>query len=167
MRKFQPRAAKLGLALSAVIAALATTAISAHVPRALAASRLTSPVDGVWNGFWMTYSKGSEGFVYEASMTLHSGAGETVSGQINWTLRRSGRTSEDAKVGRSALEFVRGNYDSHSKVLRLAGYDKTDPDGVIALDRYHLLLADNGAVIGGLTASGGSWQGSLMTFKSP
>jgi hypothetical protein len=82
-------------------------------------------------------------------------------------MRRSGRPSEDAKVGKSAVEFVRGTYDATSHVLRLTGYSKTDPDTVISLDRYHLLLADNGIVIGGMTATGGSWQGSLMTFKAP
>ena len=136
-------------------------------PPVMAASQIagSSAVDGQWTGFWVSYSSASEGFLYEAAITLASGANNSIEGQINWTLRRSPRASEQAKVGLSAVEFVRGSYDPGSRVLRLTGYKKDDPNTVIGLDRYHLLLADTGRVIGGITESQGSWQGSLSTVK--
>ncbi len=42
-----------------------------------------------------------------------------------------------------------------------------DPNSVIGLDRYHLVLSDNGRVIGGITESHGSWQGVLSTLRKP
>ena len=65
------------------------------------------------------------------------------------------------------MEFVRGSYDPASRVLRLAGYRKDDPNSVIGLDRYHLVVADSGAIIGGITESNGTWQGVLSTSRTP
>jgi hypothetical protein len=169
MRKLQRGFIKASFLTMLAVASVAAAVSLLHFAPAAAASRSShaSPVDGLWNGFWTTYEPGSQGFVYEAAMTLRSEANNSVAGQINWALRRSGRSSEDAKVGKTATEFVRGSYEPASHVLRLEGYSKTDPDSVIGLDRYHLLLADNGNVLGGLTATGGTWRGSFMTFKAP
>jgi hypothetical protein len=169
MRELQRGFTKARVILTVLVIASVAAGSLLRFASAAAATRISqqSPIDGVWDGFWTTYEIGSQGYVYEASMTLASEANNSVSGQINWTMRRSGRSADDAKIGKSAIEFVRGSYDATNHVLRLAGYSKTDPDTVIALDRYHLLLADNGTVIGGMTATGGSWRGSLMTFKTP
>ncbi len=125
------------------------------------------PIDGQWDGFWVSSSPESAGYLYEVTMTLVSGANNSVDEQIARILRGSPRASEQAKIGLSAVEFVRGSYDPVSRVIRLEGYEKTDPNTVISLDRYHLLLADNGTVIGGITEGQGTWQGSLSTLKVP
>lgn len=126
-----------------------------------------SAINGRWAGFWVSYSSESQGFLYEATMTLAVGANNAVDGRIDWVLRKSPRAAEQAKVGMTAVEFVRGSYDPRGGVIRLAGYRKDDPNNVIGLDRYHLVVSDNGRVIGGITESQGSWQGSLSTLKRP
>jgi hypothetical protein len=153
----------------AVIVTIAGSPALVNSPPVVAAAQTArnSPIEGRWAGFWVSYSVESQGFLYEAALTLAGAADNSVEGQIRWTLRNSPRASEQAKVGLSAVEFVRGSYDPGSRVLRLAGYRKDDPNGVISLDRYHLVLSDNGNVIGGITESHGSWQGVLSTIKRP
>jgi len=38
---------------------------------------------------------------------------------------------------------------------------------IIGLDRYHLVVSDNGQVIGGITESQNTWQGVLSTTRTP
>ena len=38
---------------------------------------------------------------------------------------------------------------------------------VIGLDRYHLVVSDNGQGIGGITESQNTWQGVLSTTRTP
>lgn len=167
MRVQQPgsKALRLVLSVLAVVIVSGEDVSLLKSPPVMAASEIarSSPIDGQWTGFWVSFSSESQGYLYEATMTLRSDAESSVDGQINWTLRISPRAAEQAKIGLSGVEFVRGSYDPGSRVIRLTGYRKDDPNTVIGLDRYHLVLADNGRVIGGITESHGSWQGLLST----
>jgi hypothetical protein len=100
-------------------------------------------------------------------VTLNPDAGGSIDGKINWPLRRSPRSSDQPKIGLSATEFVRGSYDPGARILRLSGYRKDDPNEVIGLDKDKLFLADNGNALGGITESGGTWQGVFSSVRRP
>ena len=110
---------------------------------------------GTWNGQWSSPS----GYIYDARMQLESGSGGTIHGQIHWTLQKSPAAEEQAKLGMTGVELVRGSYDPASRVLTFDGYDKTDSNSILGLDKYRLLLADNANVLGGITWNHGSWRG--------
>jgi len=46
------------------------------------------------------------------------------------------------------------------------GYDKTDPNQILGLDKYRLILADNSAALGGITWDHGPWRGLLGLARS-
>ena len=50
--------------------------------------------------------------------------------------------------GSTAVENIRGSYDSKTRILSFKGFAKDDPKSVIGLDNYRLLFAENGKVIG-------------------
>ena len=52
-----------------------------------------------------------------------------------------------------------------SRVLALEGYRKEDPLGVIGLDTYRLLLAENDLALAGMTANHGDWQGRFWATR--
>ncbi len=126
------------------------------------AQAIASPA-GVWEGAWIS----PKGYLYQAKMRLQTVSGGKIEGQIDWTLRKSPRLEEQAKLGFTGVEFVRGSYDPASRVLSFDGYAKTDPDLILGLDKYRLLLAENGKALGGLTWNNGSWQGQFFATRSP
>ena len=122
-----------------------------------------STVSGTWVGEWTS----PDGFVYDASLELQAPADGAVSGQIKWTLKQSPRAQEQSKLGLTASEFVRGTFDRLCGILTLEGYEKTDPNMIIGLDKYRLLLAENHTVLGGITKHYGSWRGLFVLSRSP
>jgi len=118
------------------------------------------PVRGTWSGQWSS-PVGS----YLAEMHLVAGSNGTVEGQINWTLVKSARAEEQSKLGLTGVEFVKGNYDPVSRVLAVDGYSKTDPNAILGLDKYRLIIAENGAALGGITWDHGSWDGLLGLLR--
>src|SRR3989449_1864441 len=71
------------------------------------------------------------------------------------------------KLGRSATEFARGRYDPTSQLLLLQGYRKEDPDTVIGLDGYRLLVANGGDALVGITDDGGTGEGRFSARRVP
>lgn len=126
------------------------------------AQSIASPA-GTWQGAWISQS----GFLYVAKMRIQTVSDGKFEGQIDWTLRKSPRPEEQTKLGMTGIEFVRGAYDPVSRVLSFEGYAKTDPDLILGLDKYRLLLAENGKALGGLTWNNGSWQGQFIATRSP
>jgi len=119
-------------------------------------------MSGRWQGTWLSLSSKSSGYVYSADLQVKVQVDGAVEGKINWTVKKAPLGSSLApKVGRSAVEFVKGKFDPASRTLSLAGYKKDDPQGLIGLDRYRLILADNDIVLGGITSSQDTWQGLL------
>jgi len=119
------------------------------------------PVRGTWSGQWSS----PEGFTYLAEMHLEAASNGTIEGQINWTLVKSARAEEQSKLGLTGVEFVKGKYDPVSRVLAVDGYTKTDPNTILGLDKYRLILAENGAALGGITRNHGSWGGLLGLLR--
>jgi hypothetical protein len=110
-----------------------------------------APLAGIWDS--------PDGSVYTAVVQLNVTPDGTVDGSISWTLKDARRPDLAAKVGQSGTEFVRGAYDARCRVLALAGYRLDDPQHILGTDRYELILAANGAGLGGVTANGDTWTG--------
>jgi hypothetical protein len=113
---------------------------------------------GPWHGFWTS----PEGYLYEAVMNLRPGDGGAVEGEINWTLRKSPRPAEQAKLGMTGVEFVRGTYYGATGTLKVDGYRKTDPNTILGLDKYRLVVSDDSRTLGGITWSADRWSGQIL-----
>ena len=143
------RAVVLGLvlALAPALASAQGVNVAADAQAALA---------GPWIGTWT-----SGPYVYDGEMTLSVSAEGEVDGQIVWTLREA-----DAElaplIGRSGVEHVRGRFHPDTGALRLEGHQKDDPDNVIGLDSYRLVVGRNHAMLTGLTGNHGTWDGLVV-----
>jgi hypothetical protein len=49
----------------------------------------------------------------------------------------------------------------------MAGYRLDDPQHILGMDRYELILAANGAGLGGVTANGDTWTGMFSCPTTP
>ena len=117
---------------------------------------------GKWRGEWSTTS----GSLFDFELTLTSTGGRALDGQIRWTMRRTARPDKADKVGFSATEFVRGSYDPATQRVDLAGYDKSDPNGMLVmLDVYQLNLSSDGRTLNGLARNGGKWNGHVRLSR--
>jgi len=119
-------------------------------------------VVGNWQGEWSNPG----GYIYIANMQLTAASDGSILGKIQWTLKQSPRAEEQSKLGKTGTEFVNGSYDPGSRILMLEGISKTDPDNILGLDKYKLLLADNSDVMGGITWNNGSWRGIFALSRS-
>ena len=116
---------------------------------------------GDWTGVWTA----PEGWLYAAVFHLELNSDQTVQGSITWTLKRSPRPEEEAKIGLTGVELVRGNYNNECRTVRLEGYDLDDPNGILGTDRYELILAPTGNSLGGITWHHGPWNGQLLLTR--
>lgn len=107
------------------------------------------PETSVWRGSW---SRRGSTYAYALEMTLRRGSGGAIEGTVVWTLRASPREDERVKVGLQGTEWVRGALE-HPGLLVLEGYRKDDPNHLIGMDRYRLLLASRGDALVGVTAT--------------
>ncbi len=110
---------------------------------------------GHWQGEWSNHS----GYIYTADMQLTAASDGSILGKIQWVLKQSPIADEQAKLGMSGTEFISGTYDANSRVVSFDGISKTDPNNILGLDKYKLLLAENSNVMGGITLNNGSWRG--------
>lgn len=120
---------------------------------------LAPKLTGSWRGKWTNLA---EGYLYDAVLSLKAESNGTATGEIEWTLRSSPLVREQAMLGKSATELVRGSFDATSERLHLQGYGKRDPHNIIALDEYRLRIIDGAKVIFGDTASHGTWAGRIQ-----
>lgn len=107
---------------------------------------------GNWTGE-LSYPSGST-FSAQASLTK-SDDGQVV-GQIVWTLLRTANPKNAGKVGQGATEFVRGTYNAASRTLTINGHTKNDPIGLIILDKYRLIISEDGRNLTGSSYGGKS-----------
>ena len=147
-----------------IVLLMFVVALCAFGSTAKAEPPTTAEVVGNWQGQWINPS----GHVYHAKMQLSSTSDGSILGKIQWTLKQSPRAEEQAKLEMTGTEFISGTYDPANKVLIFEGISKTDPNNILGLDKYKLLLADNGNVMGGITWNHGSWLGvfSLTRVQS-
>jgi hypothetical protein len=117
---------------------------------------------GTWNS--------PDGSVYTAIIELTRKPDGTVDGGISWTLKDTRRADLQPKVGLNGTEFVHGTFDARCRVLALVGYKLDDPNKILSLDRYELILAINGGGLAGVTANdqgeGDTWTG-ILSLRRP
>ncbi len=114
---------------------------------------------GPWHGSWT-----GAGF-YEAVINLRVGATGATSGEINWTLRKSPRPAERGKIGMTGVELVRGNYYANRGTSILEGYEKNDPNGILGLDKYRLVVGDSRRTMGGITRHQNAWTSQFFLSR--
>ncbi len=113
---------------------------------------------GNWHGFWTA----PEGWLYEADMVLMVDAQNNVTGAIHWTLRKSPRPGEQGKIGLSGVENVKGILLPECGMVRMEGISLEDPNRVLGLDKYRLILSDNLQALGGITSHHGKWTAQFL-----
>jgi hypothetical protein len=128
---------------------------SLHGSSSAQESAASLSVRGTWSGQWSNPA----GVIYFAEVHLEAAGNGPVEGQIDWTLMKSARAQDQSKLGLTGVEFVKGKYDQASRVLTIDGYSKTDPNSILGLDKYRLIMAENGAALGGTTWNYGPWSG--------
>jgi len=121
----------------------------------------TLDLSGTWRGQWIS----PPGFLYAAILTLRVGADGLATGSFAWTLMRSPRPEEQSKLGMGATEYVSGRTNTTARTVTLAGTRKDDPNGVIGLDRYKMVVSDDGRTMGGITWNHGDWQGQIILSR--
>lgn len=120
----------------------------------------TQQFDGTWTKVYTTY-------MFDFELTLKSGDSDSVSGFFIWKVvmydeqNFMSKVHYQNKIDFTAIEYVKGIYNSTSGECHLKGYKKDDPDNIIALDTYKLKIDQNGE-IGGTTNSNGSWLGRIQ-----
>jgi hypothetical protein len=107
-----------------------------------------------WLGAWTR-----PGYVYEAELHMTVSAQNVVDGNIHWTLRQTPVAGAQSKIGLTGTEYIRGAYLPAARLLRFDGYKKDDPNVILGLDKYRLVLSDDDKVIGGITWANGDWAG--------
>ena len=125
-------------------------------------SRRTSTATGRWNGSWSSPS----GAYLDVVFNLNDDGTGRVSGQFDWTLRRTRRPEKMSKIGMSAIEYVNGTFDPVSRKLSLQGYRKDDPNGVLVmLDQYRLTLSPDERSMSGSAKNGGKWNARINAAR--
>lgn len=143
--------------LALLVGLLLAGPATAQSEKPLAAADLS----GVWQGQWIS----SRGFLYTTILTLRVGTDGLATGSFAWTLRRSPRPEEQSKLGMSATEYVSGRTNTTARTVTLEGTRKDDPNSVIGLDRYKMVVSDDGKVMGGITWNHGDWQGQIILSR--
>ena len=120
-------------------------------------------VSGHWHGVWTAPG----GWVYEADFQLTPSLAGAILTDINWTLRAADTTRTDyqGKVGMTGVEHVRGQFFSNAGLLTMEGYELTDPNTILSMDRYRLVISDDGTTLGGITRDNGDWNGQFIAKR--
>jgi len=140
-----------------------TPAIRETLPKAPTPQANLPDVGGFWKGKWTTDS----GTMLDIEFTLRSVGENRIEGQIKWTMRRTVRPDKQDKIGLSATEYIRGNFDPSTRLLSASGYRKDDPyDVLVMLDNYRLTVSEDGYRLTGVARNGGRWNGHLDLGKN-
>lgn len=118
----------------------------------------TGGLSGIWQGEWIS----PLGFLYTTILNLRVSPDGLATGSFAWTLKRSPRPEEQAKLGLGATEYVSGRTNTTARTVTLTGTRKDDPNAIIGLDRYKMVVSDDGRVMGGITWNHGDWMGQII-----
>jgi len=130
-----------------------SNAIAVSTPRPTALINPNLKPDGRWTGDW-----NSKTTSFTAQMNLTDNGAGKFSGEIYWTLRSSTNPKKMYKTGSTATEYVQGTYNPANRSLALSGYRKDDPNDIVVLDKYNLILAENNQSLGGGSKSNGRFN---------
>lgn len=117
------------------------------------------------SGRWQGQLTSPLGFLYETVLTLRVGSDGLATGSFAWTLKRSPRPEEQSKLGLSATEYLQGRTNTTARTVTLEGTRKEDPQTIIGLDRYKMVVSDDGKVMGGITWNQGDWMGQIILSR--
>jgi hypothetical protein len=118
---------------------------------------------GTWAGDWTSPS----GAYLTIKLNLNDDGAGNVQGQIEWTLQRTNRPEKMNKIGMSAVEYVRGKYDTSSRNLTMSGYRKDDPNNVLVMvDDYRLSISQDDRNLNGAARNGGKWDGKMRLQRN-
>lgn len=112
---------------------------------------------GPWRGVW-TNEAGHE---YQAELDMTIALDGRVEGSIRWMLVQSPHHEEQARIGLRGVEYIEGAFDAATGALTLRGTRLDDPNGILGLDEYRLVVSPNGQYVVGLTQSNGTWLGRI------
>ncbi len=107
---------------------------------------------GNWSGDWNSW--GSYRTYFTAQMSLTDDGGGKVSGYIVWNLQSTNNPKKVDKTGTSATEYVQGVYNPATRSVSLRGVRKDDPNNIVILDAYKLILAENNLTMRGKSKGG-------------
>jgi hypothetical protein len=117
---------------------------------------------GRWLGQWSS----PFGTTFSANVYLEAiGTSNGVQGNINWTMKSTPQESKQSKIGLTAVEYIKGSYNPETRLLVMEGYRKDDPNNIITLDKYRLVLAEDSRSLGGATWNHGRWRGRLSLSR--
>ncbi|MFT5510406.1 MAG: hypothetical protein ACI89J_003500 [Hyphomicrobiaceae bacterium] len=111
-----------------------------------------------WTGRWL-----GGGFVFDAELFLKVSKNNRASGHIAWTAVSAPPERRDYqnKIGLKGNEYVSGHYDPATRLVSLEGIRKDDPNNVIGLDKYRMVLTRNNKGLAGVSWSRGKWNSSI------
>lgn len=105
---------------------------------------------GSWSGDW-TSDKNTSAFTAKAEFQETGGR---VEGWIVWTLVRSANPQKMYKSGLTAVEYVRGTFDPPTRLMKVRGYRKDDPNNLVIYDAYNLSLSEDKQNLSGRSKNG-------------
>jgi hypothetical protein len=76
-------------------------------------------------------------------------------------MKSTPQEAKQSKIGLTAVEYIKGSYNPETRMLMMEGYRKDDPNDIISLDKYRLILSEDNRSLGGATWNHGRWRGRL------
>jgi len=152
------------LSITAFVLAIAILALPSRSQAPTGKGAAAAPdATGHWHGVWAAPG----GWVYEADFQITEGLGNAVVADIHWTLRQAdpSRTDYQGKVGMTGVEHTKGIFFPAVGVVSLEGYALDDPNTILGMDKYRLILSDDGTTLGGITWDHGDWNGQFFAKR--
>lgn len=117
-----------------------------------------------WKGDWTAVGSS---YLYTLEMELEANGNWDVQGKMTWTLEKADSSDETSfqflksRIGKTAIEFVKGKYNPTTRTYTIKGIKNQDPDFIITLEKYDLLVSEDGYHITGKTDHHGTWEGRV------
>lgn len=125
-------------------------------------SQTAEDIEGKWNCTW---TKNEWKFKCQMELIVNN---NEVSGNMKWQALKWPKNADDyynKKADKTAIEYVRGNYNESTKELKLQGYEKDDPYEIIGLDTYKLILKNKKTLQGSSKTNENNWKGVFIAKK--
>ena len=136
---------------------------SAQTPDAMAAASVSTAATGEWHGMWTAPG----GWLYEADMQISAGLADNITADIHWTLRAAptAQTAYQGKIGMTGVEHTKGVFLPGDGVVKMEGVSLDDPNSILGMDKYRLIMSDDGSTLGGITWDQGAWDALFMAKR--
>ena len=131
-----------------------------NLPRPTGTNPNLSP-GGNWSGD-LAYPWGT---TYSAKVDLTDDGNGKVRGKVVWTLVKSKKAEEIAKLGAIETEYVQGTFDKAAQTIFLTEYDNDNPSNLLNPTKYNLALSeDNNQLKGVVYGKKRRWDFNLRRF---